>query len=188
LIYLGIEPVVTRGDADIVHVEQDGAVGAFSEANQKLRSRIGADTGLLASRLRLRRRSMPTRRTPRITPAGVWTLPPTYLLGHADRGTHASLGEGDRMTLNSCDLELRSDASFRPRCRRMGELWDPPRSYGERRPRRTQDWHTPSAAVLVLDEYDDLAVRTAQRGGHLDGHRRRGWSRHRERPHDVHVM
>jgi predicted methyltransferase len=32
-------------------------------------------------------------------PSGVWTLPPTYVLGDADRGRYASIGESDRMTL-----------------------------------------------------------------------------------------
>jgi predicted methyltransferase len=32
-------------------------------------------------------------------PQGVWTLPPTYRLGDADRAKYAAIGESDRMTL-----------------------------------------------------------------------------------------
>jgi predicted methyltransferase len=32
-------------------------------------------------------------------PQGVWTLPPTYRLGDADRARYAAIGESDRMTL-----------------------------------------------------------------------------------------
>lgn len=32
-------------------------------------------------------------------PKGVWTLPPTYTLGDADRARYAAIGESDRMTL-----------------------------------------------------------------------------------------
>jgi len=32
-------------------------------------------------------------------PEGVWTLPPTYRLGDADRARYAAIGESDRMTL-----------------------------------------------------------------------------------------
>lgn len=32
-------------------------------------------------------------------PQGVWTLPPTYQLGDADRAKYAAIGESDRMTL-----------------------------------------------------------------------------------------
>jgi predicted methyltransferase len=32
-------------------------------------------------------------------PAGVWTLPPTYRLGDADREGYRSIGESDRLTL-----------------------------------------------------------------------------------------
>ena len=32
-------------------------------------------------------------------PKGVWTLPPTYAAGDADRAKYAAIGESDRMTL-----------------------------------------------------------------------------------------
>ena len=44
-------------------------------------------------------RSTRTRKTPRTTEQGVWTLPPTYELGDKDREKYAAIGESDRFTL-----------------------------------------------------------------------------------------
>ncbi len=42
---------------------------------------------------------MPTPRTRRNYPAGVWTLPPDYRLGNIDRARYEAIGESDRFTL-----------------------------------------------------------------------------------------
>ena len=55
-------------------------------------------------------RSTPTRRTPRIIPGGVWTLPPTNDHDAKDDAKYQAIGESDRMTLAVREAVKRADA------------------------------------------------------------------------------